>query len=126
MNTKHNVFERFESLVKELRPLPVCLWKKNMARVGDPQIMAGVEKEPFSSRTCWLSIRKLSVVFEHFKLIGSQQGDTNDPSIDALYSSERFKEVRYGGPYGQNTRKLSKMPANLIKMYANLINCTQT
>ena len=34
-----------------------------------------------------------------------------------------IKQVEiYGGRYGQNTRKLNKMPANLIKMYANFIN----
>ena len=56
--------------------------------------MANIEKEPFSSLTCWLGIRKLSVVFEHVNLIGSPQRDTNDLSVDPLYSSERFKQLR--------------------------------
>ena len=37
---------------------------------------------------------KLIVLFEHFKLIAIPQRDIYDLSIDALYSSERFKEVR--------------------------------
>ena len=36
------------------------------------------------------------------------------------------RSLLYGGRYGQKTRKLNKMPADLIKMYANFINCTQT